>query len=295
MKIKTQEISTLLLKEKGVKLYVKRIDLCHEYISGNKWYKLKYNLIEAKKASYQTILTFGGAYSNHILATAVLAKKNGLNSIGIIRGEETLPLNPTLELANKNQMKLYYISRKEYLLKNNNDFISKMKKFFGDFYLIPEGGSNVLALKGTEEIIDSNDSQDYICCSVGTGTTIAGIINSSNSDQCIIGFPAIKGFNKSKILIKELTNKNNYSFINGYEYGGYAKISTLLVDFINSFYSIHNIPLDAVYTGKMMSGVISLISNNYFPFGSSILVIHTGGIQGNKGMKERFNISLPTV
>ena len=295
MKIKTQEISTLLLKEKGVRLFIKRIDLRHEYISGNKWYKLKYNLIEAKKASHQTILTFGGAYSNHILATAVLAKKNRLNSIGIIRGEETLPLNPTLALANKNQMKLYYISRKEYLLKNNDDFLCKMKKKFGDFYLIPEGGSNVLALKGTEEIIDSNDSQDYICCSIGTGTTIAGVINSSNADQCIIGFPAIKGFNKSKTLIKKLTNKNNYSFISGYEYGGYAKISTLLIDFINSFYTTHNIPLDAIYTGKMMSGVISLISKNHFPFGSSVLVIHTGGLQGNKGMKERFNISLPTI
>ena len=205
MKIETKEISLPVLKEKEVRLFIKRIDKIHPFVSGNKWFKLKYNLIEAKKKRHNTLLTFGGAYSNHIAATAFSAQEKGLKSIGIIRGEEYLPLNPTLRFAIDNGMKLHYISRSNYNEKTSANFLEALKNQFGDFYLIPEGGSNVLALKGTEEIIDSNDSQDYICCSIGTGTTIAGVINSSNADQCIIGFPAIKGFNKSKTLISPLT------------------------------------------------------------------------------------------
>jgi 1-aminocyclopropane-1-carboxylate deaminase len=294
MQIKTEEISSTLLKEKKVRLFIKRIDAIHQHISGNKWYKLKYNLLEAKKQNKNTLITFGGAYSNHIAATASAAKENNFRSIGIIRGEEHLPLNPTLKFAKEQGMEIHYISRAEYKLKNTEEFIDNLKEKFGDFYLIPEGGTNELAIKGTAEIISENDTQDFICCAVGTGGTISGIINASNPLQKVIGFPAIKGFELLQKDVESWTDKKNFELINNYVYGGYAKTTKQLIDFINEFYLAHHIPLDAVYTGKMMMGIMDLVAKDYFPKGSSILAIHTGGLQGNKGMSERLGLSLPT-
>ena len=294
MKIETKEISLPILKEKIVRLFIKRIDKVHPFVSGNKWFKLKYNLIEAKKQAHNTLLTFGGAYSNHIAATAFAAHEKGLKSIGIIRGEEHLPLNTTLRFAIENGMKLHYVSRNYYKEKTSADFLEKLNVQFGDFYLIPEGGSNELAIKGATEILDSNDNQDYICCAVGTGGSIAGIINGSNDKQTVIGFPAIKGFEQLEKEINNWTNATNYKFINEYVGNGYAKINKDLVAFINEFNALHNIPLDAIYNGKMFKGVLDLVSKDYFPKGSSILAIHTGGLQGNKGMSERLGVSLPS-
>ena len=293
MKIETKEISLPLLDEKEVRLFIKRIDKIHPFVSGNKWFKLKYNLLEAKKQGLNTLLTFGGAYSNHISATAFAAKEKGINSIGIIRGEEHLPLNPTLRFAIDNGMKLHYISRSNYKEKTSANFLEALKNQFGDFYLIPEGGTNELAIQGANEILDENDIQDYICCPVGTGGTIAGIINASNDKQTVIGFPAIKGFEQLEKDINNWTNATNCIFINDYVGNGYAKINKDLVDFINEFNARHNIPLDTIYTGKMMMGILDLVAKDYFPKGSSILAIHTGGLQGNKGMSERLGISLP--
>jgi 1-aminocyclopropane-1-carboxylate deaminase len=293
MKIETKEISLPLLDEKEVRLFIKRIDKIHPFVSGNKWFKLKYNLLEAKKQGLNTLLTFGGAYSNHIPATAFAAKEKGINSIGIIRGEEHLPLNPTLRFAIDNGMKLHYISRSNYKEKTSANFLEALKNQFGDFYLIPEGGTNELAIQGANEILDKNDIQDYICCPVGTGGTIAGIINASNDKQTVIGFPAIKGFEQLEKDINNWTNSSNYKFINDYVGNGYAKINKDLVVFINEFNALHNVPLDTIYTGKMMKGILDLVGKGYFPKGNSILSIHTGGLQGNRGMSERLGISLP--
>ena len=293
MKIETKEISLPLLEEKKVRLFIKRIDKIHPFVSGNKWFKLKYNLFEAKKQGLNTLLTFGGAYSNHISATAFAAQEKGINSIGIIRGEEHLPLNPTLRFAIDNGMKLHYISRSNYKEKTSANFLEALKNQFGDFYLIPEGGTNELAIQGANEILDKNDIQDYICCPVGTGGTIAGIINASTDRQTVIGFSAIKGIDALEKDIKNWTTKNNYKFINDYVGSGYAKVNEKLVKFINEFNIIHDISLDAIYTGKMMMGILDLVAKDYFPRGSSILAIHTGGLQGNKGMNERLGISLP--
>ena len=294
MKIQTEEISIPIVKEKEVRLFIKRLDKVHPFISGNKWFKLKYNLIEAKKLGYKTLLTFGGAYSNHIAATAFAAQEKGFKSIGIIRGEEHLPLNSTLHFAKENGMELKYVSRSDYREKTISDFLDKLKAQFGDFYLIPEGGTNELAIKGTSKILDAHDIQDYICCAVGTGGTIAGIIRASNDNQTVIGFPAIKGFEQLKKDIKNWTNTNNYKLINAYVGSGYAKVSKELVDFINKFNAEHNIPLDVIYTGKMLMGILDLVGKDYFPKGSTILAIHTGGLQGNKGMSERLGIKLPS-
>ena len=293
MKIETKEISFPVLKEKEVRLFIKRIDKIHPFVSGNKWFKLKYNLLEAQKQGLNTLLTFGGAYSNHIAATAFAAQEKGLKSIGVIRGEQHLPLNPTLRFAIESGMKLHYVSRSYYKEKTSANFLEKLKVQFGDFYLIPEGGTNELAIRGAAEILNTNDTQDYICCAVGTGGTITGIIDASNDKQTVIGFPAIKGFEQLEKDIDNRTNATNYKFINDYVGNGYAKINKDLVNFINEFNTTHNIPLDAIYTGKMMLGILDLVAKDYFPKGSSILAIHTGGLQANQGMTERLGVSLP--
>ena len=292
MNIYTQQINSDVFKSKKINLFIKRIDLIHPFVSGNKYYKLKYNFTELLKQKKDKILTFGGAYSNHISATSYYAKKNNVKSIGIIRGEKQLKLNHTLTFAKNQGMKLHYVSREEYRLKHKLYFINKLKKKFGDFYLLPEGGSNILAVKGSKEILN-NDNCNYICCSVGTGATIAGIMESSKKHQKIVGFPALKSYIDLQNNIKMWSSRNNIKLEYGYVGNGYAKINNDLIKFINKFYYDYNIPLDAIYNGKMMMGIFDLASKNYFEEGSNILAIHTGGLQGNRGVINRFGVNLP--
>ena len=293
MKIKYNTISSNLLVEKEVTILIKRIDLNHNYISGNKLYKLKYNITEAKKKGYKKILTFGGAYSNHIVATAYLGKKEGFNTIGIIRGEKNLPLNASLQNAYDNEMNLKYINRRDYRLKDTDSFINKLKCEFGNFYLIPEGGTNFLGVKGASEILSNDNNYNYVCCPVGTGGTIAGIINSSNINQIILGFSALKNTIDVKRNIKLYTKKQNWKLFSRYSCGGYAKISKKLIKFINEFNINCGVPLDVIYTGKMMMGLFDMVERDFFKPKSKILVVHTGGLQGNKGMNQRLKLNLP--
>lgn len=273
-----------------VELYLKREDKIHPYISGNKYRKLKYNLIEAKKLGYKTLLTFGGAFSNHIAAVAFAGQEFDFNTIGIIRGEELVDKvngNATLKFASECGMQFKFISRQNYREKEARKFIDQLKSEFGDFYLVPEGGTNSLAVKGCEEILSSNDDKfDYICCAVGTGGTISGLINSSKPHQKILGFPALKGDFLSDNISK-FVSKNNWELITDYHFGGYAKVNEELIDFINQFKDEQNISLDPVYTGKLMFGVYKLIGNGFFKKDSKILAIHTGGLQGITGMNNR--------
>lgn len=293
MKIKYNTISSNLLVEKEVTILIKRIDLNHNYISGNKLYKLKNNITEAKKKGYKKILTFGGAYSNHIVATAYLGKKEGFNTIGIIRGEKNLPLNASLQNAYDNEMNLKYINRRDYRLKDTDSFINKLKCEFGNFYLIPEGGTNFLGVKGASEILSNDNNYNYVCCPVGTGGTIAGIINSSNINQIILGFSALKNTIEVKRNIKLYTKKKNWKLFSRYSCGGYAKISKKLIKFINEFNINYGVPLDVIYTGKMMMGLFDMVERDFFKPKSKILVVHTGGLQGNKGMNQRLKLNLP--
>jgi len=293
MKIQIDEISLPLLERKEVRILVKRIDKINSSVSGNKWYKLKYNMLEAKRMGVNKVLTFGGAYSNHIIATAIAAKENGFASIGIIRGNQNIHDNPTISLAKDYGMNIYYIDRSQYENKEHAYFLNDLISRFGSFYMIPEGGTNKFGVMGAQEIIDHNDTSNYICCPVGTGGTISGIINSSDSSQIIIGFSAIRNYNDLEKKINMYTSKKNWHLINKYVLGGYARINPSLIKFINNFYIDTGVALDAIYTGKMMMGILDLISKDYFKEGSSILVIHSGGMQGNKGMNERFNLDLP--
>jgi 1-aminocyclopropane-1-carboxylate deaminase len=181
-------------------------------------------------------------------------------------------------------MKFHFVTREEYKDKTTDLLIEKFKNIYGDFYLIPEGGTNSLAVQGCEEILTEEDSQfSHVCCSIGTGGTISGLINSSYSHQKIIGFPALKGDFLSED-IRKFAVKTNWDLITDYHFGGYGKINEELVRFINDFYQQTNIPLDPIYTGKMLYGIVDLIEKDYFPDGAKILAIHTGGIQGIKGM-----------
>lgn len=272
-----------------VELYIKRDDLNHPLISGNKLRKLKYNLIEAREKGFSKIVTFGGAFSNHILATAAAGKEFGFETIGVIRGEELINQiddNPTLLEARNLGMKFYFISREIYRNKDSEVFLKELEEKFGSFYLVPEGGTNELAIKGCEEILEEEDSSfDFVCCAVGTGGTISGIINASKTNQKILGFPALKGdflYND----IRKFVHQNNWDLILDYHFGGYGKIKPELITFLNKFYLETNVPLDPLYNGKMMFGIIDLIAKNYFPSGSKILAIHTGGLQGIKGVNK---------
>ena len=294
--IPLQQIKLDFLEEKNIQLHVLREDLIHPTISGNKWRKLYYNLQEASNQGKNQLLTFGGAFSNHIAATAAAGNQFGFKTVGIIRGEEHLPLNSTLQLAVDNGMELKYISRSLYKdEKYNPALIEKLKNEVGDFYLIPEGGSNAFAVKGCTEII-KNIGLDYdiICCACGTGGTIAGIIAVADETKEIIGFPALKGGEFLKNDIQQLLvdyqqqflveiNHQNWSLNTDYHFGGYAKTSIELIDFVNDFYQNHTIPLDLIYTGKMLFGILHLAKTTAFFNGKKIVAIHTGGLQGNRG------------
>ena len=277
----------ITISHPNITLFIKRDDLLHPEISGNKIRKLKYNLIQAKKENKNTLLTFGGAFSNHILAVAAAGKERGFKTIGIIRGEELrekIEQNQTLQKVQKFGMFLEFVTRQEYRVKNNPEFIMELEKKFGDFYLIPEGGTNELAVKGCEEILTPEDEKfDFICCAVGTGGTISGIVNCSKDGQQVLGFPALKG-DFLREDIRSFVSRANWELITAYHFGGYGKVTEELIQFINEFYQIYKIPLDPVYTGKMMFGVMDLIKKNHFPKNSKVLIIHTGGLQGISGM-----------
>ncbi len=284
-----QKVNLPILEEKKVSLFIKREDKIHPLISGNKYRKLKYNIKKAKIAQYQTLLTFGGAFSNHILATASAAHENGLKSVGIIRGEELAFKwrdNPTLLKATALGMKLKFVSRSDYRNKHSVEFIEQLKAEYGHFYLLPEGGTNDLAIRGCEEILMAEDEDfNVVCCSVGTGGTIAGIINSISSEQRVLGFPALKGDYLKEDIRKFVTNEQ-WNLQLDYHVGGYGKVSAELINFINDFKKETQIPLDPIYTGKMMFGILDMVKKDKFERDSKILAIHTGGLQGIEGMNK---------
>ena len=265
----------------------------HPLVQGNKYYKLKYNLIAAKDQSKSTILTFGGAYSNHILATAQAARKHGFKSIGIIRGEIKEPLNPTLFMARKLGMLLQPISRSEYREKTTEQFISDLKLNYGDFYLIPEGGTNALAVKGCTEILNPEDLKpDYITVPIGTGGTFCGLLASAQPHQCVLGFSSLKGdfiFDEiqNSLAAFKIDPRCQSRIVTAYHFGGYAKYKPELIRFIKEAKQLTNIVWDPIYTAKMMFGLFDMIKKDLIPPKSKVLVLHTGGIQGIKGFNER--------
>lgn len=285
-----QEIDDELFIRKKIKLYIKRDDLIDQHISGNKFFKLKYNLIEAAENNFRTLLSFGGAYSNHIYSLAYAGKKFGFRTIGIIRGEEHIPLNPTLHFAKQCGMELFYLSRSDYRKKYSDEIINRLHKEFGDFYLIPEGGSNDLAVKGCSEIPARIDLYyDYLFCACGTGGTLAGIINGMNRQTKVTGIAVLKNASFLIDEVKRLSGSvnSNWEILLNYHFGGYAKFNSELIDFIKTFNDKFSIQLEPIYTGKLLYAIYDLARNDFFKPYSKIVAYHSGGLQGIEGLRQR--------
>lgn len=269
------------------KIALKREDLLHPTISGNKFRKLKYNLAEAVRESYTVFLTFGGAFSNHLAAVAALGKRFNFKTIGVVRGEEWQQKwkeSPTLVFCKGQGMEFHFISRTDYRLKEKSNGVQKRLASSDKIYVLPEGGTNSLAIKGCKEILSEEDHQfEVICCSVGTGGTLAGLIEGAQPHQKVLGFAALKNKDLEN-EIKHFTTKDNWEIIHDYTFGGYAKVKPELIAFMNAFYQQHQISLDPIYNGKMLFGIFDLIKQNKWPWGKKILGIHSGGLQGIQGM-----------
>lgn len=272
-----------------VRLLVKRDDLIHPAIPGNKWRKLTPNLEAARRAGHGIILTFGGAYSNHIYAVASAGQLFGFRTIGVIRGEEHLPLNNVLRHAVACGMTLRYLDRTSYRRKYDEDIITSLRAEFGDFYLLPEGGTNCLAVRGCAETIAEIDIPfDYVACPMGTGGTLTGLVTGLQGRGHALGFPALKGgaflAEEVRALLArcELPSYDNWTVISDYHFGGFAKKTEQLTRFIDDFTERHGIVLDHVYTGKMMYGLFDLISRASFAPGTTIVAVHTGGVDASR-------------
>ena len=272
---------------KGHTIIIKREDLIHPIVSGNKFRKLKYVFKSLEEKSDTTILTFGGAFSNHLAAVAAAGKLADIKTIGIVRGEEwknKIEASTTLSYSKSQGMELFCVSRADYDLKEGSGVVRDLQTQNPSTRILPEGGTGTLGVKGCEEILQKSDTEfDVICSSVGTGGTLAGLINKSAPNQTIIGFNALKN-PAVKNQIAQFTQKQNWNIEDRYIFGGYAKVNDDLISFMNSFYQQYKIPLDPIYTGKLLFGIFDIIKQNKWQWGKKILIIHTGGLQGVKGM-----------
>jgi 1-aminocyclopropane-1-carboxylate deaminase len=282
---------------RNIRLLLLRDDLAHPELPGNKWRKLKYNLAEARRLGHDTLLTFGGAFSNHIAAVAAAGRLQGLRTIGLIRGEETQPLNPTLARATADGMQLHYLDRTTYRRKQDPEFLAELLHETGPAYLIPEGGSNPLALPGCAELVTELATEiafDYLCVACGTGGTLAGLLTGMAGQGQVVGVAALKGGEFLRTNINQLTQAAtgrtypNYDLRTDYHLGGYAHFSPELLRFIQEFEASYGVLLDPIYTGKLLYAIFDLLRQDYFAANSTVVVIHTGGLQGWTGFRQRF-------
>lgn len=288
-RIKVDTIEDELLTKKGIQLKLLRLDLIHPEISGNKYFKLKYNLLRAKSQGKQRIITLGGAFSNHIAATAFACKEAGIDSIGIIRGDRSALSNATLSTAAKNGMKLHFVSREDY--RNKAELERRFMDLYGesDALFVPEGGANLDGIKGCSEIPELFDTDyDVVCMACGTGTTFAGCISKLPPTKKALGFQVLKADNYLRNEVEHWLKKmdhrsGNWEITEMAHEGGYAKRTPELIRFVDDFFLNHGIALDYIYTGKMMKGIFQLAATDYFPPGTAVLALHTGGLQGNQG------------
>jgi 1-aminocyclopropane-1-carboxylate deaminase len=271
------------LRSRGVELWLKRDDLIHPDVPGNKWRKLRYNLEAATEQGQHTLLTFGGAYSNHLRATAAAARLSGFATIGIVRGERHLPLNPSLEYAVRQGMRLGYLDREAYRRKREPAVIAELRREYGPFYLLPEGGSNELAVRGCAELVAEIEPDfDVICCPCGTGTTLAGIAAGLRPGQQAVGCSVLKGGEFLADEVADLQERafgarlDNWRVECRFHFGGYARRTPVLDDFIAGFQARHDLALDWVYVAKMMYGIWALADEGAFRPGSRVVAVITG-------------------
>ncbi|NJL13719.1 MAG: pyridoxal-phosphate dependent enzyme [Microscillaceae bacterium] len=293
-----EEIFPEAARSRQIRLFVLRLDKIHPQMGGNKYYKLLDSLQVALAQNYRTLLTFGGAFSNHLYATAAAGKIFGLATLGLVRGEPVMPLNPTLAFAEKAGMQLHYLDRATYRRKNEAGFIEALRNQHGDFFLLPEGGTHPLALGGTARIYQQLPPEvDFVSLPVGTGGTMAGLMTALKNGQKVLGFAVLKnaGFlwGQMQLLLQQhfalvgqtyppsLSDwmKARATLLLDYHGGGYARVPPALIDFCHQFEQEWQIPIEPVYSGKMFWGLWDLLQKGAFPEGSRIVALHTGGLQ----------------
>ncbi len=293
-----QELRDPELSRYGVRVLVKRDDLLHPQISGNKWRKLKYNLMMARRQRFDTLLTFGGAYSNHLHAVAAVGRVCGFDTIGVVRGAPGVEENPTLSDARRFGMKLFFVEREAYRCKDSAAMLEVLHERFGRFFLLPEGGANALALTGcgelAQEIVDQlGETPDAVMCACGTGATLAGLAAHLPARSEAVGVSVLKGESSMaedvRRLLREaaLAAKSPWQVLSDYHFGGYAKCSDELLAFVTRFRAVNEIPIEPVYTGKMFFALYDLVRQGRFAPGSTIVAVHTGGLQGLRGMARK--------
>lgn len=281
-------------EDNGISCWVKRDDLIHPLISGNKWRKLVYPLHDIINNGRSGIITFGGAFSNHIVATAVACQHLNLPCVGIIRGEDVAANNPSLMIARQAGMKLHFVDRSHYRLKESSECIRSIVEHYDNYEVIPEGGKHTLALSGVAEIIEEisqtmDEMPDYVITAVGTGTTFAGLSRAFSGK--LIGINVLKNEGIEKEILNLLGDANlakGHQVMHDYHFGGYAKYTDELIDFMHDFYEKSKIKTDVVYTSKLFFAFLDLLKKGYFEEGATVLIYHSGGEQGNAGMNYRF-------
>ncbi len=272
---------------KEVTVHILRIDLLHPIVSGNKWFKLQHYLNEALSQSCTTLFSFGGAYSNHLVATAFAGKESGMATVGIVRGEATTTLSPTLREAISYGMQLIFVSRETY--RNKAALIQQYQK--ANWYCIPEGGYGSMGAKGAADILRVTDTSKYnhIICACGTGTMFSGLVQAALPHQQVTGISVLKGHHSIEAEIAAILPAANipspHNILHGYDRGGYAKYDSSLLEFMNITFEKEGLPTDLVYTSKLLMATQSLIGDGYFSSGSDLLLIHSGGLQGNRSLK----------
>jgi 1-aminocyclopropane-1-carboxylate deaminase/D-cysteine desulfhydrase-like pyridoxal-dependent ACC family enzyme len=289
-----EQLDCELLRRSGVALNVLRLDKCHPLVGGNKWYKLKHNLLEFQRQPELPILSFGGAYSNHLYALAAAGKLLGQSTIGIVRGELSEPLNPVLDFAKRQGMTLWPVSRGDYRRKQDADFLEELRSRFGSFHLLPEGGSNALAIQGCEEIAgllqrETTASKRLVALCCGTGTTMAGLICGmdracSSGNEEVLGVSVLKGDGYLKAEVEAQLravgcgNSIPWSVDDSHHCGGYARSNSELRGFLENFAGFSDLPLEPVYTGKLFYALFDLIEKGEIPSGTEVVAIHSGGV-----------------
>jgi len=290
-----QEIRHPLLEQKQVRLAIKRDDLLHPVISGNKWRKLKYNLINMQSKGCDSFVTFGGAFSNHLYASAMACKTFNLKGHAIVRGPTLDEQNPTIRMARACGMTLHVVDRKTYRLRHNGDYLHTLQSEFPNSFIIPEGGTNQAALSGVIELAQSLPPSNYVVCATGSGGTIAGLAKGSPTNTNVIGIAVLKQADYLNDEISQLlTNSHSgasWQLLTNHHYGGYGKFTDDVWTFCQLMRQTYQLPLEPIYTGKMLFAIWQLIRQDYFPRGSTIMAIHTGGLQGLDGLRYRGLIS----
>ncbi|GAA59743.1 1-aminocyclopropane-1-carboxylate deaminase [Pseudoalteromonas sp. BSi20652] len=287
----TQTIDALWLKNKGIELKIKRDDLLHPLINGNKWRKLKYNLAQMQTQNKTELLTFGGAFSNHIHACAAAGKLFNLTTHAVVRGPELDQSNPTIQFVKQCGMQLHVVNRIEYRLRNDPHYLKDLQARFPNAYILPEGGTNYFAVPGCAELAQSLPKHDYLVCPTGSGGTLAGLIEGSQVTTQVIGVAVLKQAKYLEEEVRKLSHKantqTNWQLLCDFHDGGYGKFTPALWQFCQEMAKNHDLPLEPIYSGKMMYALWQLIKQDYFPAGSKIIAIHTGGLQGLDGLKYR--------